>query len=792
MPKIANTVADVVLGEAVSGNRDERYEDMLHIASVISNRSLSLGITPQQVVANRNEFNAYGKKLPSGVERYRSLAEKALNQVATVGPVTDAKFYATPKAQHNLPPGLVQVTSTKGHNYFVDPLNRAVGTAIGYIQPSTVNLATGVGVPTPVARPDQATALASYAPTPEARPDMLSAQVAPANKDPGFAFKTNAARQGVADFAPEMSELFSEIARGLKDPGAYTVTSTSEPRPGLAQLTHVRDRGAVDFRTRDKNKEELDELVAAALYAPGTQSIAFNHNPKAPHMHVGTSAAYGAGLLPGSDTSRLSEDIADSLRSWSDSLKTGAEYAPPVPEALAPVPSAAPRSPSNVATPSPNANQTSTGRLSAEFSPAPASQTGLSPSQHADLTASLNQQAQDVSASNLAKDVLGEQLSRQAASIQSGTYAPDPDTSLRADMLSATPAPTNVSAPAAAAPSAAAAAAAPAPSDSYYNSPRGSQLAADDVKSRENLAKDVLEAALTKQAASVKAGTYAPPTDTSLRKDISTPIAAVAPPLAPPRTIAPPPTVTPYTPDPAPARAPAPKAPPANSAMDVWQGRAMTGTATNGNQVSRNPDGTVSMTSEKYGYTETMNPDGSYRSTTAPGLFGIDAAVRSMFSDINDPLAATMSSMGFNTGQQKAPTQPGFPAAPGTTGETKADDDRGFLESLFTGENFGRLAGATIGAALLGPTGAALGAKLGGQVGGGRSGQQQESGNFFSDVLGGLFGGNAGGFPDAPTGSGTFGGYDPAYAEGFAEAARSGALGAQAQAAANNPGGGLY
>jgi hypothetical protein len=44
------------------------------------------------------------------------------------------------------------------------------------------------------------------------------------------------------------------------------------------------------------------------------------------------------------------------------------------------------------------------------------------------------------------------------------------------------------------------------------------------------------------------------------------------------------------------------------SAMDVWNGMASTGIATNGDTLTRNANGTVSRTSAKYGYTETYNP----------------------------------------------------------------------------------------------------------------------------------------------------------------------------------------
>lgn len=129
---VARSVVDVVLGEAVAGPTPKRYQDMLAIASVIANRATLTGLTPQQIVANQREFNAYGKALPKGANAYRELAEQAIREVQTAGPVHRATFYATPSAAKNLPKGLEHVTSTTGHRYYSDPQNRAIGTALGY------------------------------------------------------------------------------------------------------------------------------------------------------------------------------------------------------------------------------------------------------------------------------------------------------------------------------------------------------------------------------------------------------------------------------------------------------------------------------------------------------------------------------------------------------------------------------------------------------------------------------------------------------------------------------------
>lgn len=173
----ARTVADVILGEAVSGSPAKRYADMKAIASVIANRARALGVTPEQVVSNRREFNAYGKSLPAGVGAYRSMAQQALDDVATNGPIHSGTFYATPNAAGNLPKGLKQETATAGHIYYSDPQNRAIGTSLGYRQPRPAETATQAiaGLLSPEARPatvnERMGLLNAYSP-PQEQPQM--------------------------------------------------------------------------------------------------------------------------------------------------------------------------------------------------------------------------------------------------------------------------------------------------------------------------------------------------------------------------------------------------------------------------------------------------------------------------------------------------------------------------------------------------------------------------------------------------------------------------------------------
>lgn len=180
MPQ-ARTIAEVIAGEAVHGTREQRYADMLGIASVISNRSTVTGVPADSIISAPSQFDAYGKSLPPGTSAYTGLAQQAWDQVQTTGPVHPGTFYAAPSAVKNLPSGLAPVTATTGHQYFMDPAARAIKTAVGTIKPSvdavaglvqrTVGAVTdAVGgllpdsAPAPVSRPSQGLGMAALAP----------------------------------------------------------------------------------------------------------------------------------------------------------------------------------------------------------------------------------------------------------------------------------------------------------------------------------------------------------------------------------------------------------------------------------------------------------------------------------------------------------------------------------------------------------------------------------------------------------------------------------------------------
>jgi len=175
MARLARSVEDVLLGEGVHGTMDERYEDFLGIASVISNRAALHGVTPDQIVSAKRQFDAYGRALPAGVEKYRALAKEAWDDVQTNGAINSATYFATPARVKGLPNGLNPVGATTGHRYFMDPQFRPIKTALG-VKPANPAVAQDLldglatsEVPTPEMRPVDAGAIMSaYAGVPQA------------------------------------------------------------------------------------------------------------------------------------------------------------------------------------------------------------------------------------------------------------------------------------------------------------------------------------------------------------------------------------------------------------------------------------------------------------------------------------------------------------------------------------------------------------------------------------------------------------------------------------------------
>lgn len=267
MSRIARSVVDVMLGEGGGATPEQRYEDYLGIASVISNRqSLTKRPADSIVSATRNgkkQFSAYGKQLPPGVERYRAIAEKALKEVQENGPVHNATYYATPERVGRLPGGLKDVTRTKSHVYKVDPQNRAILTADGYVSVRGIagdlkQLASGVvntagkamqaiGIgPGQKGGPSKRGPQSANGVAPGGMVDSFRARLSsvnfdafpldPATKAKAKEFQQAAVEQGIADdLAVDVKDMTRtpERQQQIKDAG-YSKTLTSEHMYGAA------------------------------------------------------------------------------------------------------------------------------------------------------------------------------------------------------------------------------------------------------------------------------------------------------------------------------------------------------------------------------------------------------------------------------------------------------------------------------------------------------------------------------------------------------------------------------
>lgn len=768
MGQIARTVEDVVLGEATYGTRQERFEDMVAIASVIENRARGLSVTHLDVVADRREFNAYGKALPSGVEKHRDLARKAIEQVQKYGPVHNATFYATPAAAKNLPSGLKSVTETKGHQYFVDPQNRAIRTAQGFRVPDPVNIAgaapetlydiTPANVPTPSPRPDPGI-LSSVAPEPVsglglaalASPTDL-ARVSGVTAPAAGIFDFNPPSSAVRNMAvnPELTGLVQGAISRMGPEYGFQTTSGGQPAKGTSdrRVGSVRhDLGMAIDGTITKNGVAIDPVNNRQEYMDALTNLA--------EAGVGGLGHYGWGIHAdirspnawGPTTSRASLDpgFAAAIDQGRALSRLDGNYPTPIDRSGVTVGSAQNRSyaapntapvgrvdrggllASPTAMPGrsqvdPRNYQQATQRAPS----APVSRSGPTagvtydrPTAQAmpgrsQVTPSAPPAPSMPGRSQIAPSVAPSRsaASRNVApsSITGGISMPSappsfgPSAAQRAELTAGLNAQRSaMSQPANAVPSSMA--------NAYGQ--LASTMGQVGVMGIGGVKQyDPLQGVMTKA--------YAPPPS----------VAIMAPPPAPVQVAPPPRPVQPAVVNAPRASAPsysAPSRPPAASAQDVWSGRAQTGIATNGNTVSRNPDGTISMTSSRYGYTETMNPDGSFRSTTAPGLFGLDRAVNNALGGIAGPVGGTIG-------------QSATPSATQGFGARAADIAKGAA---------GAWAGSMAGG-LLGPVGSVLGAIAGKDLARGKNplGPDGTIGGLFSRGQSVV---DSRGFPDAPS-----------------------------------------
>ena len=571
----AQSVEDVVLGEAKAGN----YADMVAIASVIENRSRQLGVTYEQVVQNQDEFNAYNKALPPGVNQFRDMARKAIEQVQTQGPVHRATFYATPSATKGLPKGLSYVTETAGHKFFEDPQNRAIGTAIGYVRPSAEPLNVAgqpantlydvANPPTPEARPDPNAAARASLAEPSAQRGLagLSPSFQPGSQGTIASFD----RTGITAPTNNMLDALGRAGFGtLGVNSGFRSPSRNASAGGARRSQHMSGR-AVDLATKDLSNIDKSRVLDAALSA-GAKGIGLYNSGV---MHLDTRAQPGF-WGPNAKNPYAGVSI-DEMPSWSrNDLQAlvdarGANYLPsgvinnvPTPEAR----------------PNPNAP---VGRAMLGGPPATITGAMAMPTQGPSFGQPPAPPAVDMAAM---ASQYGQYRSPTPPTVEQQINAMTPAISMPSALPSFAPAPASVpAAPPAAVPMPAPR---PAPAPVAPPAPVQQQVAAPQV---------------------------------------SRPTPTVAPPA------------------------------PSFTGQDVWSGRAQSGIATNGNQMTRNPDGTVSMTSSRYGYTETMNPDGSFRSTNAPGLLGIDAMANSLLGGIPGPLGRQPSQQGIQP--QSPQAQPG-------------------------------------------------------------------------------------------------------------------------------------
>lgn len=313
MQKVASSVDDVLLGEAVSGSRSQRFRDMISIASAIKNRMDRLGVDVSSVISAPGQFDAYGKQLPQGTEAHRALAKEAWNYVNTAGPTHAGMFYSTPSKTGNLPKGLSQVSKTTGHIFFEDPQGRSIRTSAGYRQPIAINPAgpqrPSVSVPPnaaeraglrtaafpayePISRPSVEVGprgLESLAPNGlRSTPDMYGVDV-PGDQQPAL-------RANLADVSYNMGahrpnkpnqttiDIARSAVRDVLGPGYSVDVISGQENPGRQHGSNRHKTGlAADIQIKDPNGKLLTTTanaqqmidVAQAMAAKGAKGIGF-------------------------------------------------------------------------------------------------------------------------------------------------------------------------------------------------------------------------------------------------------------------------------------------------------------------------------------------------------------------------------------------------------------------------------------------------------------------------------------------------------------------------------------
>lgn len=577
MAKLAQSMIDVLLGEATSGTRAQRLEDMVAIASAIENRAAKLGVSVDDVISAKGQFDAFGKSLPAGVEKFRDLAEQAVAQVKAFGPVHNGTFYATPSATKNLPSGLQQVTKTAGHLFFDDPQNRAIATAQGYktpdpnAVPATLDYFSGMAQPlskavetingifSRLSPPD-------VAPTPTPNPTMgqLTYDLAGAQRNQ---VPTSGIGQKVHDVANSVIPgIDTSLYSGMERRGMAAVGAPNRHPLGFAG----------DFKF-SKNGAPVVDPVALQDIAMG---MAAKHN-----ANIGYSQVPGDYMGPGRmhiDTMPLDKfpggpQWGRTAKSWADNLDFARETG------IGPTPY------SNAPTPSSRAGAIAEQAMAAKEAAA-RSQLGQSLAQ-AGVPGLSKQAASPVRPDNFSAP--GQLVGQKAGGlgglggVAASAQAPIDINNQLASPPARSPAPTASISPV-----------------SLSQTP---SLAAPGLASISPTSIATSAVSPETIAANIAASVVSP-------TRISTPVApqVTAPAVRPAAT----PQVTPAV-TPAVARTPANNSPSgtarsnprAGTAADVYAGRADVGVATDGSVVSRDAYGNISITNE-FGVTTTTDPTG--------------------------------------------------------------------------------------------------------------------------------------------------------------------------------------
>lgn len=326
----AKSVIDVVLGEAGGSTPAERYEDMKAIVSVMANRARQLGKTLEEVVKAPRQFSAYGQPLPKGVERFRELAERAIQEVQQNGPVHEATFYATPAAVDNLPGELAFATETAGHRFFTDPQNRSILTTDGFVQPDAGNAMLAAYAPEETASVEQSpfdTLFGGYSATPQqgfsGPRGLLSEEAAPATAEGLLATPREGYGSPLGLMGDRITSGFgsrvgpktpfgvgSSNHRGLDmslqaneagypvEAAAGGVVSYAGPKDGYGNLVEVRHPDGTS--TRYGHLQEVGNVAIGDQIARGTPvgMLGNTGRSRGPHLHFETLDKNGAQVDP--------------------------------------------------------------------------------------------------------------------------------------------------------------------------------------------------------------------------------------------------------------------------------------------------------------------------------------------------------------------------------------------------------------------------------------------------------------------------------------------------------------